>query len=55
MKSALVTTTSENLQIGAGVLQRIGHTLGQIFKHSANEKRPTGEIADRMAEAIFRG
>jgi leucine dehydrogenase len=36
-------------------LERIGHTLGQIFRHSANENRPTGEIADRMAEAIFRG
>jgi leucine dehydrogenase len=35
-------------------LQRIGHTLTQIFEHSAREKRPTGEIADRMAEAIFR-
>ena len=35
-------------------LQRIGHTLGQIFEHSAKQKRPTGEIADRMAEAIFR-
>jgi len=35
-------------------LQRIGHTLGQIFEHSGKQKRPTGEIADRMAEAIFR-
>jgi leucine dehydrogenase len=36
-------------------LQRIGHTLERIFEHSARENRPTGEIADRMAEAIFRG
>ncbi|HZR35553.1 MAG TPA: Glu/Leu/Phe/Val dehydrogenase dimerization domain-containing protein [Nevskia sp.] len=36
-------------------LERIGHTLSQIFEYSAREKRPTGEIADRMAEAIFRG
>ena len=35
-------------------LKRIGTTLGQIFEHSKKEKRPTGEIADRMAEAIFR-
>ncbi|MDR3415696.1 MAG: Glu/Leu/Phe/Val dehydrogenase dimerization domain-containing protein [Nevskia sp.] len=35
-------------------LLRIGDTLGRIFEHSARENRPTGEIADRMAEAVFR-
>jgi leucine dehydrogenase len=34
-------------------LQRIGATLTKIFEHSATSQRPTGEIADRMAEAIF--
>ena len=36
-------------------LQRIGRTLTEIFERSAREQRPTGEIADRMAEGIFRG
>ena len=35
-------------------LDRIGTTLTSIFERSATEKRPTGEIADRMAEEIFR-
>jgi leucine dehydrogenase len=36
-------------------LQRIGATLTEIFERSRRENRPTGEIADRMAEAIFKG
>ncbi|HEX4597499.1 MAG TPA: Glu/Leu/Phe/Val dehydrogenase dimerization domain-containing protein [Burkholderiaceae bacterium] len=36
-------------------LQRIGATLTRIFDHSARSGRPTGEIADRMAEAVFTG
>ena len=36
-------------------LDRIGATLGTIFERSQQEKRPTGEIADRMAEERFRG
>ncbi|HEY0973580.1 MAG TPA: Glu/Leu/Phe/Val dehydrogenase dimerization domain-containing protein [Solimonas sp.] len=36
-------------------LQRIGRTLTEIFERAAREQRPTGEIADRMAEGIFRG
>ncbi|WP_293368869.1 Glu/Leu/Phe/Val dehydrogenase [Nevskia sp.] len=35
-------------------LQRIGSTLTTIFERSKAEKRPTGVIADAMAEAIFR-
>lgn len=35
-------------------LQRIGTTLSEIFVRAAAEKRPTGEIADRMAEERFR-
>jgi leucine dehydrogenase len=35
-------------------LDRIGVTLTSIFERSAAQKRPTGEIADRMAEEIFR-
>ncbi|MBL6749172.1 MAG: Glu/Leu/Phe/Val dehydrogenase [Nevskia sp.] len=35
-------------------LERIGFTLGEIFEHARREHRPTGEVADRMAEAIFR-
>jgi leucine dehydrogenase len=35
-------------------LQRIGTTLSEIFARAASEKRPTGEIADRMAEERFR-
>ncbi len=35
-------------------LQRIGTTLTRIFERAAEEKRPTGEIADRMAEEIFK-
>ena len=34
-------------------LQRIDSTLSAIFARSADENRPTHEIADRMAEAIF--
>jgi leucine dehydrogenase len=39
----------------AAHLQRIGSTLTAIFEHSARTQRPTGEIADRMAEAVFAG
>lgn len=35
-------------------LMRIGETLAEIFARSAAECRPTGEIADRMAEERFR-
>lgn len=35
-------------------IREIGSTLLRIFERSASENRPTGEIADRMAEAIFR-
>jgi leucine dehydrogenase len=35
-------------------LERIGATLGEIFELSRSQGRPTGEIADRLAEAIFR-
>ena len=35
-------------------LDRIGDTLTTVFERSAREKRPTGEIADRMAEERFR-
>jgi leucine dehydrogenase len=35
-------------------LERIGQTLTTVFKRSELEKRPTGEIADRMAEEKFR-
>ena len=35
-------------------LDRIGDTLTAIFTRSDAEQRPTGEIADRMAEEIFR-
>ena len=35
-------------------LHKIGTTLGGIFERSAREKLPTGQIADRMAEEIFR-
>lgn len=35
-------------------LHRIGTTLTEIFERSAREGRPTHEIADRMAEEIFR-
>jgi len=35
-------------------LKKIGTTLTQIFERSAREQRPTFEIADRMAEEIFR-
>lgn len=35
-------------------VRRIGDTLDQIFRRSDADQRPTGEIADRMAEAIFR-
>ncbi len=35
-------------------LQRIGTTLSEIFTRSFATQRPTGEIADAMAEAIFR-
>jgi leucine dehydrogenase len=34
-------------------LARIGTTLGEIFARAAAEQRPTGEIADRMAEERF--
>ena len=35
-------------------LERIGKTLATVFKRAEQDKRPTGEIADRMAEEIFR-
>ena len=35
-------------------LDRIGATLTSIFERAAAQNRPTGEIADRMAEEIFR-
>ena len=35
-------------------LERIGVTLGEIFSRSKASGRATGEIADAMAEAIFR-
>lgn len=35
-------------------IREIGSTLTRIFERSAAENRPTGEIADCMAEAIFR-
>ncbi|MGQ0622446.1 MAG: Glu/Leu/Phe/Val family dehydrogenase [Panacagrimonas sp.] len=35
-------------------IREIGTTLGRIFERSAAENRPTGEVADRMAETIFR-
>ena len=35
-------------------LARIGSTLTTIFERSTAEQRPTGVIADAMAEAIFR-
>lgn len=35
-------------------LRRIGTTLTEIFERSRNEGRPTGVIADRMAEERFR-
>jgi leucine dehydrogenase len=35
-------------------LKKIGATLTQIFERAEREKRPTAEIADRMAEEIFR-
>jgi leucine dehydrogenase len=36
-------------------LQRIGATLTRIFERSDSEHRPTGALADRMAEEIFEG
>jgi leucine dehydrogenase len=35
-------------------LERIGATLTGIFEQARREGRPTGEVADRMAEARFR-
>jgi leucine dehydrogenase len=35
-------------------LERIGKTLATVFKRAQEEQRPTGEIADRMAEERFR-
>lgn len=35
-------------------LDRIGDTLTRIFEAAKAQSRPTGEIADRLAEAIFR-
>jgi leucine dehydrogenase len=35
-------------------LERIGGTLATVFKRAQEEKRPTGEVADRMAEERFR-
>ncbi|MDB5988161.1 MAG: amino acid dehydrogenase [Nevskia sp.] len=36
-------------------IERIGSTLAAIFERSQRERRPTAEIADRMAEEIFLG
>lgn len=36
-------------------IEKIGTTLQRIFSRSDAEQRPTSEIADRMAEEIFRG
>ena len=35
-------------------LERIGKTLTTVFKRAEQDQRPTGEIADVMAEEIFR-
>jgi leucine dehydrogenase len=35
-------------------LDRIGATLATVFERARREKRPTGEVADRMAEERFR-
>jgi leucine dehydrogenase len=35
-------------------LERIGKTLTTVFKRAEQDQRPTGEIADRMAEEVFR-
>jgi leucine dehydrogenase len=35
-------------------LDRIGDTLRRIFETARAESRPTGEVADALAEAIFR-
>ena len=35
-------------------LERIGETLTTVFERARQEKRPTGAIADRMAEERFR-
>jgi len=35
-------------------LERIGGTLTTVFRRAQDEKRPTGEVADRMAEEKFR-
>lgn len=35
-------------------LDRIGETLGTVFERARQQNRPTGEIADRMAEERFR-
>lgn len=35
-------------------LERIGTTLAGVFERSRKDQRPTGEIADRMAEERFR-
>jgi leucine dehydrogenase len=35
-------------------LERIGRTLADIFARSRDSRRPTGEIADRMAEEKFK-
>lgn len=35
-------------------LQRIDSTLSEIFRRARDSGRPTGEVADRMAEEIFR-
>lgn len=35
-------------------LDRIGETLTRIFETARAESRPTGEVADALAEAIFR-
>ena len=37
-----------------GHLEKIGGTLTTVFRRAQEEKRPTGEVADRMAEEKFR-
>ena len=45
------TTSREVVQAH---LDRIGSTLAAIFVRAEAEGRPTGAVADAMAEAIFR-
>jgi leucine dehydrogenase len=47
-------TVGYDLAKATAHLDRIGETLWQIFERSAQTQRPTHEIADEMAEAVFR-